>query len=82
MWCQRLSAQACGTHQVQQVIEKIIVEDLGGSIGNRNGESLNQDPVLGVSYGGLSKLVNRILLMIRTEYAQNITLKSVAERFR
>lgn len=67
--------------KLQQVIEKIIIEDLGGSIGNMDGESLNKDPVLGVRYDSLSKLVNRILLMIKTEYAQNITLKSVAERF-
>lgn len=67
--------------KLQQVIEKIIVEDLGGTIGNISNERLNMDPVLGVSYDSLSKLVNRILLMIKTEYAQNITLKSVAERF-
>ncbi|WP_138752550.1 response regulator transcription factor [Paenibacillus sinopodophylli] len=67
--------------KLQQVIEKIIVEDLGGTVGNVSCESLNKDPVLGVSYDRLSKLVNRILLMIKTEYAQNITLKSVAELF-
>ncbi|MDQ6420486.1 response regulator [Paenibacillus sp. LHD-117] len=67
--------------KLQQVIEKIIVEDLNGTIGHISCESLNKDPVLGVSYDSLSKLVNRILLMIKTEYAQNITLKSVAERF-
>ncbi|GGH20867.1 response regulator transcription factor [Paenibacillus segetis] len=67
--------------KLQQVIEKIIVEDLHGTIGNISSEHLNKDPVLGVSYDSLSKLVNRILLMIKTEYAQNITLKSVAERF-
>jgi YesN/AraC family two-component response regulator len=67
--------------KLQQVIEKIIVEDLGGTIGNISCESLNKDPVLGVHYDSLSKLVNRILLMIKTEYAHNITLKSVAELF-
>lgn len=67
--------------KLQQVIEKIIVEDLGGTIGNISCESLNKDPVLCVSYDRLSKLVNRILLMIKSEYAQNITLKSVAELF-
>jgi two-component system response regulator YesN len=67
--------------KLQQVIEKIIIEDLHGTIGNASSESLNKDPVLGVSYDSLSKLVNRILLMIKTEYTQNITLKSVAELF-
>lgn len=67
--------------KLQQVIEKIIVEDLGGTIGNHSNERNNMDPVLEINYDRLSKLVNRILLMIKTEYAQNITLKSVAERF-
>ncbi|WP_211746242.1 response regulator [Paenibacillus sp. Marseille-Q4541] len=67
--------------KLQQVIEKIIVEDLKGTLGNSSNDRLNKDPVLGVSYDSLSKLVNRILLMIKTEYGQNITLKSVAERF-
>ncbi|WP_139993727.1 response regulator transcription factor [Paenibacillus paridis] len=67
--------------KLQKVIEKIIIEDLHGTIGNASSESLNKDPVLGVSYDSLSKLVNRILLMIKTEYTQNITLKSVAELF-
>jgi two-component system response regulator YesN len=67
--------------KLQRVIEKIIVEDLHGTIGNARNESLNKDPVLGVSYDSLSKLLNRILLMIKTEYTQNITLKSIAERF-
>lgn len=68
-------------NKLQQVIEKIIVEDLGGTIGNHSNERNHMDPVLQINYDRLSKLVNRILLMIKTEYAQNITLKSVAERF-
>lgn len=67
--------------KLQHTIEKIIVEDLHGSIGTMTSESLNRDPVLNLAYDNLSKLVNRILLMVKTEYAQNITLKSVAERF-
>lgn len=66
--------------KLQQVIENIIVTDLHGTIGNQNEDSLQMDPVLGVPYDTLSKLVRRILLMVKTEYAQNITLKSVAER--
>ncbi|MCJ8010830.1 response regulator [Paenibacillus sp. KQZ6P-2] len=67
---------------LQNVVEKIIVEDLHGTIDGTERDDLNTDPVLGVRYDCLSKLTNRILLMIKTEYAQNITLKMVAERFR
>ncbi|MHA0857967.1 response regulator transcription factor [Paenibacillus sp. CMAA1364] len=67
--------------KLQEVIEKIIVEDLHGCIGDVNSDSVNKDPVLGLPYDQLSKLLNRILLMIKTEYNQNITLKLVADRF-
>ncbi|MEK4355651.1 helix-turn-helix domain-containing protein [Paenibacillus sp. FSL M7-1455] len=68
--------------KLQQVIEKIIVEDLHGTLDGASGEDPNTDPILGIPYDQLSKLTNRILMMVKAEYAQNITLKSVAERFR
>lgn len=68
--------------KLQKVIEKIIVEDLHGTLDGMSGKDLNIDPILGIPYDCLSKLTNRILLMVKAEYAQNITLKSVAERFR
>lgn len=68
--------------KLQMVIEKIIVEDLHGTLDGRSSEDLNTDPILGIPYDRLSKLTNRILVMVKAEYAQNITLKSVAERFR
>lgn len=68
--------------KLQHVVEKIIIQDLHGTLDGMNSDDLNIDPVLGVKYETLSKLTNRILLMVKAEYAQNITLKSVAERFR
>ncbi|MGG1612041.1 response regulator transcription factor [Paenibacillus sp. FSL K6-2441] len=68
--------------KLQKVIEKIIVEDLNGALDGVHKKDLNTDPILGIPYEELSKLTNRILLMVKAEYAQNITLKSVAERFR
>ncbi|BFH65737.1 response regulator transcription factor [Paenibacillus azoreducens] len=68
--------------KLQMVIEKIIVEDLHGTLNGMSSEDMNTDPILGIPYDQLSKLTNRILLMVKAEYAQNITLKSVAERFR
>lgn len=67
--------------KLQQIIEKIIVDDLHGTVGTQLADLHNIDPVLMVHYDSLSKLVNRILLMIKTEYGHNISLKSVADRF-
>lgn len=68
--------------KLQNVVEKIIVEDLHGTLEGVDRGDLNTDPVLGVPYDHLSKLTNRILLMVKAEFAQNMSLKGVAERFR
>lgn len=70
-------------NKLQQVVKKIMTENFRSTLGDKDGDqlALDKDPVLGVTYDSLSKLINRILLMIKTEYAQNVTLKSVAERF-
>lgn len=68
--------------KLQQLVERIIVEDLNGTLESPNFDDRNVDPILSVRYDSLSKLTNRILLMIKAEYAQNINLKSVASRFR
>lgn len=68
--------------KLQHVVEKIIVEELNGTLDGIHAKDLSIDPVLGVEYDSLSKLINRILLIVKSEYDQNLTLKSVAERFR
>ncbi|MBM7565201.1 response regulator transcription factor [Paenibacillus sacheonensis] len=68
--------------KLQHLVERIIVEDLHGTVEGADCGDLDMDPVLGVRYDSLSKLTNRILLIVKAEYDQNINLKSVAERFR
>lgn len=68
--------------KLQGVVEKIIVEELNGTLEGMKSKDQSIDPVLGIEYESLSKLINRILLIVKAEYDQNITLKSVAERFR
>jgi len=68
--------------KLQQLVERIIVDDLKGTVEGADRDDQSVDPVLGVRYDGLSKLTNRILLIVKAEYDQNLSLKSVAERFR
>lgn len=63
-------------------IEKIITEDFHGTFANRSAEHEARDPVLNVPYSEISNLTNKILLMIREEYAHNLTLKAVADKFK
>ncbi len=68
--------------KLQPVVEKIIVQDLHGTVENNESVREEIDPVLGVPYSGLSNLTNRILVMVKAEYNQNINLKTVAEKFK
>jgi two-component system response regulator YesN len=68
--------------KLQALVERIIVEDLNGTVEGTNMDGYDVDPLLGVRYDSLSKLTNRILLMVRAEYEQNLNLKTVASRFR
>ncbi|MEG0911131.1 MAG: response regulator [Ruthenibacterium sp.] len=67
--------------KLQKCIEKIIVEKLGGQIQSHE-KTLWNDPVLNLQYEQFPPLIGKILMMVRAEYAQNITLKSIADRFR
>ena len=68
--------------KLQTLVERVIVEDLNGTIEGKKLDDLEIDPVLGVRYDSLSKLTNRILMMVKAEYDQNLNLKTVASRFR
>jgi YesN/AraC family two-component response regulator len=68
--------------KLQALIERVIVENLNGTLEGRNLYHRDIDPVLEVRYDNLSKLTNRILLMVKAEYDQNLNLKVLAGRFR
>jgi len=68
--------------KLQPIVEKIIVQDLHGTIENVSSTEQEIDPVLGVRYDQLSNLTNRILVMAKAEYNQNINLKTVADKFK
>jgi two-component system response regulator YesN len=68
--------------ELKSLIERIIVEDLGGTIADGDMDAQNRDPVLGVDYASLSKLINKILIIVKAEYGTNLKLKVVADMFR
>jgi two-component system response regulator YesN len=68
--------------KLQPIVERIIVQDLHGTVENLSNCENEVDPVLGVRYDNLSNLTNRILVMVKAEYHQNINLKTIAEKFK
>lgn len=64
------------------VVERVILEDLHGTLENRKAENNRTDPVLGIEYASLSKLTNKVLTVIKGEYNKPINCKVIAEKFR
>lgn len=62
-------------------VKKIIVERLNGIIPEEN-ERKNCDPVLEMEYEAMSPLIRKIIMMVRMEYGEHISLKSIADKFR
>lgn len=63
------------------VVELVIQEKLHGTV-KKQAKDAEIDPVLGRKHSELPTLINKLLAMIRAEYRQNITLKSIADRLR
>ncbi len=68
--------------ELQKIIERIIVEDLNGSLEGVHKKEENLDPVLGIDYALFSNLTNKVLLMAKGEYNKNLNLKLIADKFK
>ncbi|HEX2925887.1 MAG TPA: response regulator [Ruminiclostridium sp.] len=68
--------------KLQEIIVRIIIEDLKGSIEGNTGKDKNVDPILKTEYSALSNLTNKVLLLVKGEYNKNINLKVVADKFK
>lgn len=68
--------------KLQKIVERIIVEDLKGSLEGRIINDKKLDPILNIEYSALSNLTNKVLLIVKGEYNKNINLKVVADKFK
>lgn len=68
--------------KLKNIIERILIEDLKGSLELKPAKNKNIDPILNVDYSTLSNLINKVLLIVKGEYNKNINLKVVAEKFK
>lgn len=66
--------------KLQTIIEQVIVNDLHGVI-PQNTAMTEIDPILHVPLSSLSKLTNKVLLIVQSSYNENLTLKYVADMF-
>ena len=66
--------------ELRTFVERVVVNDLGGSVSRGEPVRHDVDPVLHVPYSALSRITNKIILIVRTDYRQSQTLTLIAER--
>lgn len=64
---------------VRTFVERMVVNELGGELPRRDQCRRDIDPVLNVPYSSLSKITNKIIMIVRTGYRQTQTLTAIAE---
>ena len=66
--------------ELRTFVERVVVHDLGGSLSREDDLTGDVDPVLNIPCSELSKITNKIILIVRTGYRQSQTLTLIAER--
>lgn len=67
--------------ELGSLLEKIIVNELGGEFQKNFIDESIIDPVLRIYYSSLSSLVNKIILIVHGEYFKTLSLKTIADMF-
>ena len=74
--CRDVLRQPPDPLSLREFLEWVVLEELHGTISP--GETAERDPVLGVPYNSLSKLTGKILLAVRTDFREPMSLTAVA----
>ena len=65
--------------EVRTFVERVVVNELGGCLPQRDTVRHDIDPVLGGPYAGLSKITNKIIMIVKSSYRHPQTLTAIAE---
>ena len=86
----RKSMQACAqdylhkpvnVKELRAFVERIVVNELHGTLPERTASKQELDPVLQKEYSCFSKITNKIILFVRSNYNHSPSLISIAESF-
>lgn len=67
--------------ELEQFVERAIVEELKGKLPERQMSQPDVDPVLEIEYGKLSKITNKIILIVKSDYKSSLSLVGIGEMF-
>lgn len=65
--------------EVHAFLERAVVNGLNGTLPEAGSGKSEIDPVLGVEYAALSKITNKIILVVHSDYRSPQTLTTIAE---
>lgn len=67
------------TSELRSFLERAVVRELGGSLPERPAVQTGLDPVLHTEYGKLSRITNKIILIVKSNYRRGLSLTGIAE---
>ncbi len=69
------------TAELRSFLERTVVNTLKGQLRRNDLQPQELDPVLKVPYNSLSKITNKIILVVKTDYHSSLSLTSIADSF-
>ena len=67
------------TSELRSFLERAVVRELGGALPERPAVQTGVDPVLHTEYGKLSRITNKIILIVKSNYRRGLSLTGIAE---
>lgn len=67
--------------ELEKYLERTIVGELGGKLQKNSIPSTQIDPVANRPYKSFSNITNKIILLVKNDYASNLSLTSISEKF-
>ena len=65
--------------ELRNFVERVVVHELGGTLPRADQVRCDVDPVLKVPYADLSKITNKIIMIVKSSYRHPQTLTAIAE---
>lgn len=67
--------------ELECFVERAIVEELKGKLPQQRTDAPDVDPVLKVEYGALSRITNKIIMTVKGNYRNSLSLVGIGEMF-
>lgn len=67
--------------ELEAYLERTVVQELGGTVREKQAASAEIDPVANRPYKSFSNITNKMILIVKNDYGTNLSLTSISEKF-